>query len=505
MVALAAATWLFAAQPADAQLLFGITKTTSPHLVSFDSAAPGTLLSDVAISGLATAVTPVGLDRRPSDGKLYMLTINTGTSVGQLWTVDPYTGESTLVATLAADPSDLTSAYTNLPFVGGYDIDFNPVPDRLRVVNSGDANIRVNPNNGLVTTDTDLNFGGGDEHSGADPAVTAIAYTNSTAGVSTTSLFGYDFTTNELVLHNPPNNGTLNTTGGGAGVVATGSVNDPGMDISPDGVAFLYANVTGTLRGLFSLDLSTGAATLLGQAPRDLNSIAVMANVVTVDPVSLVDEAGGTAAVVTLHRSSPISTVAVNWAITPGTAGSADFSSLTGAAAFAAGETTTHVQIPLVDDTDVEGLELATFSISATPGVGDSLVTVPPAQSASTLVISSGDVTPTPDTTKPVLFAAPAPTLTYATFLRKGISFQFSSTEAVTGAATAKLGTKTIGVGAVKITTGNVGKIVLKPSKLGLKLLKAAKGKRMKIVIGLAAKDAAGNSGSIKVSVVLTR
>ncbi|MGD3745637.1 DUF4394 domain-containing protein, partial [Xanthomonas citri pv. citri] len=142
---------------------------------------------------------------RPATQQLYAIGRLGG--VGRIYTLDAATGAATFVATLAPDPAD-----TSAPFAGlagtEFGVDFNPVPDRIRLVSDADQNLRINPNNGLVTTDGTLAFA-----SGTNPAVTAVAYTNSTAGATTTTLYGIDVTTQALVLQNPPNNGTLNVVG----------------------------------------------------------------------------------------------------------------------------------------------------------------------------------------------------------------------------------------------------------------------------------------------------
>src|SRR5581483_1695827 len=124
--------------------------------------------------------------------------------VGRLYTIDTATAAATLVATLAADPADLTNPYTTLSGAS-FGVDFNPVADRLRLVSDAGQNLRVNPANGLVTTDADLNPG--------MPHVVGVAYTNSFAGASATTLYDIDSASDTLLIQNPPNNGTLTAVG----------------------------------------------------------------------------------------------------------------------------------------------------------------------------------------------------------------------------------------------------------------------------------------------------
>ena len=61
-VALAAAFAITAATPAAAQPVFGVKTAVQQRLVSFDTQTPGSITSDVAISGLQSGETIVGMD-----------------------------------------------------------------------------------------------------------------------------------------------------------------------------------------------------------------------------------------------------------------------------------------------------------------------------------------------------------------------------------------------------------------------------------------------------------
>ncbi|MBA3453285.1 MAG: DUF4394 domain-containing protein, partial [Deltaproteobacteria bacterium] len=124
--------------------------TSNGRLVSFDRAAPTVQRTSVTLSGLGSE-TIVGFDRRPSDGGLYALT-----SAGKLYTVAPDTGVATLKSTLAADAADTTAPYTALSGTS-FGVDFNPVPDRLRVTTDTGQNLRINVDTGATTTDGAVN------------------------------------------------------------------------------------------------------------------------------------------------------------------------------------------------------------------------------------------------------------------------------------------------------------------------------------------------------------
>ncbi|PSN76590.1 hypothetical protein C8B47_26530 [filamentous cyanobacterium CCP4] len=102
-------------------------------------------------------------------------------------------------------------------------------------------------------------FGEGDSNTGGNPNITAAAYTNSFAGTTSTALYNIDALLNQLVLQNPPNDGTLVTVGDlGADFGVVG-----GFDIvsSTEGENAAFAVSDGLL---YSIDLNTGAATGLG-------------------------------------------------------------------------------------------------------------------------------------------------------------------------------------------------------------------------------------------------
>ena len=67
------------------------------------------ILSIRPITGLGLGENVLGIDTRPSDGKLYALTALVDFGTPRLFTIDPSTGAGTLVAALTADPADLTT------------------------------------------------------------------------------------------------------------------------------------------------------------------------------------------------------------------------------------------------------------------------------------------------------------------------------------------------------------------------------------------------------------
>ena len=236
-----------------------VALTDDNTLVSFDSNNPG-----------ASQFTPVtgvegfllGIDTRPADGAIYSID-----TANNIYTIEPDSGEATYVSTL------------DLPFEGGTisGFDFNPVADRLRLVADNDQDFRINVDTGEVTVDGDLAFAEGDPSEGVNPNVTAAAYINSFDGTTSTALYDIDTLLNDLVLQDPPNDGTLVTVGdlginfdtlGGFDLVYQGE---------GDNAAYAVSNTR-----LYSIDLDTGAASDLGAVgsnnPLNLQGLTAVAD-----------------------------------------------------------------------------------------------------------------------------------------------------------------------------------------------------------------------------------
>jgi hypothetical protein len=187
----------------------------------------------------------IGIDVRPANRLLYGLT---DTSI--LYTINLQTGVATVASTLS------------VPFTAGTlsGMDFNPVPDRLRLVGANGQNFRINVDTGEVIQDRPLAFGPM-ELQGSQPAITAAAYTNNVAGAQSTRLLNIDGQRNLLVLQNPPNDGVQVPIGPlGVNFGPMG-----GFDIrTADGVDTGFAIGGSTL---YRIDLNTGRATSLGTLP----------------------------------------------------------------------------------------------------------------------------------------------------------------------------------------------------------------------------------------------
>jgi hypothetical protein len=268
-MAMALGSAVLGSSRAEAESLIGLT--TTGRLVTFDSATPGTIISDVSITGLESGETLLGIDRRPANGLLYGLG-----STSRIYTINTTTG---IAASVGATPFAPALSGTAFGF------DFNPVPDRIRVVSTDTSNFRLNPNTGaLAGTDSLLSYAAGDTGAGLTPRIVGSAYTNNFSGTSVTTLFGIDSNRDVLVMQGgpggvpSPNGGVLTTIGGGLGIDTSDLV---GFDISGiTGIA--YASLTRPTGGgsqLFTIDLTTGSATLDGSIGTGLTLTGLAAEV----------------------------------------------------------------------------------------------------------------------------------------------------------------------------------------------------------------------------------
>jgi hypothetical protein len=255
------------------------------NLLAFDTATPGQT-SALAITGVSASETLVGIDFRPQNGLLYGLGVNATADTATLYLISHRTGVATPVGTAGQVQftTDGTTA-VNLPdpTTAGYGFDFNPGADTVRVTTSSGLNFRIDPNTG-APIDGD---NGGAVTTGINPdaaingsgstGVSATAYTNNqpnSGGITT--LYTLDEASHSLFIQNPPDGGTQTlgqTVKLGGNTLNFTAIN--GFDIPAGvnattsntpvaaGLGFAVLNVAGTT-GLYSIDLTNGQATLLG-------------------------------------------------------------------------------------------------------------------------------------------------------------------------------------------------------------------------------------------------
>ena len=395
------------------------------NLLRFDSSAPATILSSGAITGLNPAEVILGIDVRPSTGELFVVG-----SDERLYVIDPATAAATLRAELTAAPADATSPFAAFATTEA-GVSFNPVADiagnpSLRVVTASGENLRINVINGQVTTDTNVN--------GAN-SVRAIAYSNNDLYPDTsTSLYGYDFITDEMFLGTNPNGGAY-TLIGASGLITSGNPNLdfqtlPGLRDVPF-ISLRTSPSSTNLNKLYTVSLLNGICTPLGTIGTGTFALRGMA-VAAAGSLQfsaadyLISEQGAPASITITRIAGSTGAVSVRMITMDGSAGAADYTATDQIVTFADGETSKVVSIPITNDSIDEDNE--TINLGLTQPAGGALLGI---QATAVLTISGLDET--------------TPTLSTATSGTTTPGSQFSATATLASSSNA-VGTITFNV-----------------------------------------------------------
>lgn len=199
----------------------------------------------------ATTERILSIDFRPHTGELYGLS-----NLNKIYVINVTSGVARAIG-----PAFTPALETLIA-----SIDFNPAADKIRLVTATGQNLRINPENGqVISTDTPTPIN-----------ISAIAYDKNIAGTNTTTLFDLDLVAKKLYKQIPPNNGTLQEVGNLGLDLGT----NVSFDISPDGTNALAVGRTPEGARLFTIDLTTGKAKLVGKFASTVNiqSIAIPTN-----------------------------------------------------------------------------------------------------------------------------------------------------------------------------------------------------------------------------------
>jgi Domain of unknown function (DUF4394) len=226
--------------PSPQRMLFATTDQN--QLIRFNARSPERIRDIQAITGLPAGVKLQGIDFRPATGDLYGVG-----SDSVFYRVNPWTGIA-----VAEGP-----AFT--PTVRGksFGVDFNPVPDKIRVVSDDRQNLRLNVDEGnVLSVDKDINPG--------MAAIVGAGYLNSSFNATrpaATTLYVVDAASDQLFKQDPPNDGTLKE-GKKLGIDVGTNV---GFDIAgADNTGYL-ANTTRRGAALYTVDVNTGDTDYLGR------------------------------------------------------------------------------------------------------------------------------------------------------------------------------------------------------------------------------------------------
>lgn len=367
-LALAATLLLTAAPAASAGNRIFAIHGSPPRVVSFDSDDPSTFITSAPVTGIGGGETILGADTRLADNMVYLFTADGG-NVGRLYTLNPFTGTAALAVTLSAGVNN-----------GASGVDFDPVSDRLRITSNAGPNWRVDPANGVVTTDGGLSSG-----------VPGAAYSNNVAGATSTTLYAYTFD-QQLMIMNPPDSGTLVPVGpSGVTSIDGDSVN---LDIAPDGSAYATHAVAGPSNRFYSVDLTSGAHTDRGSTGVQLVGMTASTdNLVTLSAtaVSVAESAGSVE--LTLTRTHPRHSITLLYSTGGGTAtGGADYTAAAASVTFAPGELSKTIAVPVANDGSDEPDETFDISFSRPAGANASIL----GASAATVTVVDDDAPAVP-------------------------------------------------------------------------------------------------------------
>ena len=400
-----------------------LVATSGSSLSRFDSGSLGVVTS-VPVTGLQSAETLVGIDYRPADGEIYGIG-----STSRIYRLNILTGAATQVGT--------AGQFTLNGTAFGTDVD--PVSDRIRSVSNTEQNLRLNPIDGTLSgTDTALNPAGN---------VVAAAYSNNFPGATTTTLYDIDSAAGTLVTQNPPNSGTLATVGSlGLGTNLNEAI---GFDIAGEnGIA--YATITtGGISRLYSVNLTTGAATLqssnggaIGSGTTPFLGVTAAPKTVGFDSAGAAADEGGTATLTVYRRGLAAGALTVDYATSSGTASSGqDFEPASGTLSWANGDSTSKpIAVAIKDDADPEGAETLNVTLS-NPTAGTTIA--PPATATVTIGASDQpEQQPGPPLTGlgPVLSASAKTPQRLRAVLKRGAAFTATTSEACLLTADLRLG-----------------------------------------------------------------
>lgn len=236
-----------------AQSLVGINTINQIGVFDSSNVAGATFTN---IIGLNTGESLIGIDLRPSNNLLYGIS-----NANRLFTIDAYTGVAQFAFNLS---SPIITSGT------GYGVDFNPVADRgtgasFRVVGTNGSNSAVNVNTGAVVAQTSIATG-----------FSAIGYSNSdptqTAAPANTQLYYINSANDTLSV---ATTGFANPTITLIGAIGIDILRANGFELFSNNQAFAAINIDdGTADSkLLSINLSTGASTLLGSFNGTLNGL----------------------------------------------------------------------------------------------------------------------------------------------------------------------------------------------------------------------------------------
>ena len=367
------------------------------QIARFPLDAPGAG-SLAGVIGVAPGERLVGMDLRPRTGQVFALGINSALDRGTLYRLEPQSMGTTAVATAIGAVGqiafvDNTGAALDLSDIS-VGLDFNPMADRVRVVDASGLNFRLNPDTGAPVDGDAAMVGINSDAAISAPLATQLggtAYTNNVNMPSATTQYTIDQQSAKLYVQNPPNSGVqtlpLDITVAGQPLEFGGGV---GFDIAP-GVATSMANMpvmagngyftssrTAGQPTLYRIALNTGVASVLGTittAGQDVDSLIVTQApsefALEGNSVSVMESA--TPASITINRIGGGPTL-LRYSTSDGTAlAGLDYTASSGSVFFGANDASATITIPILVDALDEPEESFTINLQGANGAAFAL------------------------------------------------------------------------------------------------------------------------------------
>ena len=366
--------------------LVGLTNVNS--LVMFDSATPGTLIgTPVAVTGVVG--TMAGIDYQPSSGTLFGVSTD-GNGLVRIYTINTTTGLAT-----ALNGAGVATVLTGTQF----GVDFNPVPNAIRVIDSFGNSTRFSATTGAQgagTPDADITYDQADPDGqnalffgpGNIPVgnvfAPAVAYTNA-AGSASTTLYAIDPINDFLIriggAEFPANQPSPNT----GLAVALAELRDPSFAVVNFSVSAAFdidMNSSEAFASdgttVYDIDISSGTTTTLGTVGGgfSLTGLTVAPPATGAGTLSLSTTAAtfpanrGPVAITVTRTGGATGPVTVDFATADGTAvAGIDYAPTSGTLSFANGETSRTIFLVLPSGTPANA-PARTFSLTLSNATG---------------------------------------------------------------------------------------------------------------------------------------
>lgn len=259
---------------------FGWAVTTESKLVHFSVSAPSQVLLSSSITGLrqSNGVTPDAF------GNIYELTSYNG----QLYGLDGHANFYSI--STSGQASFISNAFAPAGFDAG--LAYDPFTGKFRFVSDAAENVQI-AFNGALTNGNPTFYGAGDANFGAATVFTGLAI-DADFGTG----FAIDSATDTLAITFDPNFEEFFTIGSlGLDITGLGS-----LDIL-NGALFAALSGDASSSSLYSIDASTGAATLIGNFGTGVTGLVLTQSAAVPEPSTYgLIGAGLLAAVVVIRR-----------------------------------------------------------------------------------------------------------------------------------------------------------------------------------------------------------